>query len=123
MKKQNILMIVENSFPNDVRVRKEANTLSNFYNITVIAYKSGTDKFHEMVNNIEVFRIPKFNLVKLNINNSIFSSLDGYFPKSLFCIHPILCHISWQCMPVLTFIFSFNIFKKLNIIFYRIFLI
>src|SRR3989304_2462464 len=69
MKKQNILMIVENSFPNDVRVRKEANTLSNFYNITVIAYKSGTDKFHEMVNNIEVFRIPKFNLVKLNINN------------------------------------------------------
>ena len=74
MKKQNILMIVENSLPSDTRVRREANTLSNFYNITVIAYKNGADKFHEMVNNIEVFRIPKFNLVKLNIGNKFLRS-------------------------------------------------
>lgn len=60
-KKKNILMIVENFFPNDHRVRKEAEVLKKRFNVCVIAlrnYKS--EKLIEVIEGVRVFRIPEF---------------------------------------------------------------
>ncbi len=68
-KKKNILMIVENNFPNDIRVRKEAAVLSKDYSVTVIALKKKkSELIYEVSNDIRIFRIPElpsFSLVKL----------------------------------------------------------
>jgi glycosyltransferase involved in cell wall biosynthesis len=56
-------MIVENSFPNDIRVRKEAEALKGSYGVSVIALnRRGGQKFYEIVNGIEVFRLPRLRL-------------------------------------------------------------
>lgn len=65
----NILMIGENYFPLDVRVRKEAYSLKKHYNITVIALKRKSEKFIEVLDDITIFRIPELpnlNLAKLS---------------------------------------------------------
>lgn len=58
-KKPNILMVVENSFPNDIRVRKEAYHLSKWYRITVIAIKRNSEKFLENRDGISIIRLPE----------------------------------------------------------------
>ena len=78
MKKPNILMIVENNFPGDIRVRKEANILKKFYKVTVIALKRSSEKFHEIEDDIEVFRVPELQLPALNLKNKLIRS---YFNK------------------------------------------
>lgn len=57
--KPNILMIVENSFPGDPRVRKEAEYLSQWYGINVIAIKGKGEKYIENVDGNHIFRIPE----------------------------------------------------------------
>lgn len=49
MKKKNILMIVENFFPADSRVRKEASILKQDYSLSVIALrkKQKSEKMYE----------------------------------------------------------------------------
>ena len=67
-KKPNVLMVVENFFPNDIRVRKEAYHLSKWYRITVIAIKRPPEKFFERLDDISIIRIPELpnmNLGKL----------------------------------------------------------
>lgn len=58
-KKPNILMVVENSFPNDIRVRKEAYHLSKWYRITVIAIKRKSEKYLETRDGISIIRLPE----------------------------------------------------------------
>lgn len=60
MKAGNILMIVENYFPYDPRVKKEADALlEKNYGITVIALKKlESERFHEISDGTEIFRIP-----------------------------------------------------------------
>ncbi len=64
MKQKRILMLLENYFPQDVRVRQEAYTLvENGYQVSVIAqYFSGKEPFHEIVNGVDVYRLPSINL-------------------------------------------------------------
>jgi hypothetical protein len=51
-----ILMLVENAFPGDIRVRSEAFTLAeNGYSVTVVALGSSSERFHEVVNGISVY--------------------------------------------------------------------
>ncbi len=68
-KKPDVLMIVENSYPNDPRVRKEAQTLKNAYDMTVIALRREGERFHETVDGVDVFRIPEFRLPELKTGN------------------------------------------------------
>ncbi len=65
-KKPNILMIVENSFPRDPRVRKEAYHLSQEYDITVIAIKKSIDTFYEKHEGITIFRMPEIPDIDLS---------------------------------------------------------
>ena len=60
MKKPSILMIVENYFPSDIRVKREAYTLKDQYNITVIALKRESEKIYEKLDDISIVRIPEF---------------------------------------------------------------
>lgn len=52
-------MIVENPFPADSRVRKEAYYLKKSYRMTVIAIKGKSERFYEQVDGITIFRIPE----------------------------------------------------------------
>ena len=60
-----ILMIVENSFPQDTRVRNEANKLSNAgYKVCVIAKKYPNQPNKENISDIHVYRVPWFEVFK-----------------------------------------------------------
>lgn len=61
MKKKNILMIVENFFPADSRVRKEANILKRDYSVSVIALrkKQKSEKLYEKRDGVSIYRIPE----------------------------------------------------------------
>jgi glycosyltransferase involved in cell wall biosynthesis len=72
MSRNSVLMIVENYFPYDIRVRKEAYTLSDYYKLSVIALKRKEEKYCEKIDGIEIFRIPEIYL-----NNKAFHKI-GY---------------------------------------------
>ena len=66
MKKKSILMIVENCFPGDPRVRKEAEVLKTHYRIVVIALKKMKwEKCYEVHNDITILRMPEFPSLQL----------------------------------------------------------
>jgi glycosyltransferase involved in cell wall biosynthesis len=59
------LMLVENFYPQDTRVRNEADLLvSNGYEVSVICLKKPGQIFSEIVNGVRVFRVPRFELFK-----------------------------------------------------------
>ena len=52
-------MIVENSYPLDIRVRKEAESLQRSgYQVNVLAMKEKGQKYNERINGVRVTRIP-----------------------------------------------------------------
>src|SRR5207248_1986524 len=58
-----ILMFVENAYPNDTRVRNEAETLTGAgYCVTVVGLRTGSQVGSEVVNGIQVYRICPFEL-------------------------------------------------------------
>jgi glycosyltransferase involved in cell wall biosynthesis len=60
-----ILMIVENYFPQDTRVKNEADMLTNAgYQVSVIALREKGQPRRETVNGIEVYRVPHLELFK-----------------------------------------------------------
>ena len=67
--KPKVLMIVENAYPGDSRVRKEATALKELYDITVISLKRNYQNWHEMVDGVEVIRVPEVALPINSIRN------------------------------------------------------
>ncbi len=59
MRKTSVLMMVENTYPDDPRVRKEANSLKQRCDITVIALKKRGERCRETVQGVRVIRIPR----------------------------------------------------------------
>jgi glycosyltransferase involved in cell wall biosynthesis len=60
-----ILMLVENYFPQDTRVKNEADLLTNAgYHVSVIALRKKGQPRREIVNGIEVYRVPHLELFK-----------------------------------------------------------
>ena len=58
-----VLMLVENRFPRDTRVRNEAATLvANGVKVSVIALRGIGEKSRETVNGVTVYRIPRLTL-------------------------------------------------------------
>jgi glycosyltransferase involved in cell wall biosynthesis len=65
-----ILMLVENPFPQDSRVRNEATTLTRFgYKVFVITTRWENQSFKEEVEGVTVYRIPRINLFKKGFRN------------------------------------------------------
>ena len=60
-----VLMLVENNFPADTRVRNEARTLTdNGYKVTVICLRAPGEAGREVVDGVTVYRIPRLTLFK-----------------------------------------------------------
>jgi glycosyltransferase involved in cell wall biosynthesis len=60
-----ILMMVENHFPQDTRVKNEAELLANAgYQVSVIALRKNGQARREIVNGIIVYRVPRLELFK-----------------------------------------------------------
>src|SRR5688572_27128979 len=58
-----VLMLVENNFPADTRVRNEAGTLvSNGYRVTVIALRAPGERSREVVDGVMVYRLPRLTM-------------------------------------------------------------
>src|ERR671912_85620 len=58
-----VLMLLENCFPADTRVRNEAATLvENGYRVTVIALRAAGERPREVVDGVTVYRIPRLTL-------------------------------------------------------------
>lgn len=58
-----VLMLVENRFPADTRVRNEASTLvDNGFKVTVLALRNPGEQPREVVNGVTVYRIPRLTL-------------------------------------------------------------
>jgi glycosyltransferase involved in cell wall biosynthesis len=66
-----ILMLVENHYPSDSRVRNEATLLhSAGYDVTVISQRSGNEPRHEVIGGVRVYRVPRIELFKKTIAES-----------------------------------------------------
>jgi glycosyltransferase involved in cell wall biosynthesis len=60
-----VLMLVENSFPADSRVRNEAFTLaSNGIKVTVIALRGRNERSREVVEGVTVYRLPRLTVFR-----------------------------------------------------------
>jgi glycosyltransferase involved in cell wall biosynthesis len=58
-----VLMLVENNFPADTRVRNEAFTLAaNGLRVTVIALRGNGEKAREVLDGVTVYRVPRLTL-------------------------------------------------------------
>ena len=70
-----VLMLVENCFPADTRVRNEAFTLAaNGFKVSVIALRGQAETPREVVNGVTVYRIPRLTL---------FEKLPGVKPSGI----------------------------------------
>ena len=57
-----ILMFVENAYPNDTRVRNEAETLCKAgYSVTVVCLREKGQPRSEMVNGVQAYRLPRLS--------------------------------------------------------------
>ena len=57
------VMLVENNFPADTRVRNEAATLvAHGYRVSVIALSAPGERFREVVGGVNVYRIPRLTV-------------------------------------------------------------
>src|SRR5262245_22990180 len=70
-----VLMLVENCYPADTRVRNEASTLvANGYHVTVVALRSRGEPRCEVVDGVRVYRVPRL---------TVFHKLPNQKPKGL----------------------------------------
>jgi glycosyltransferase involved in cell wall biosynthesis len=70
-----VLMLVENEFPADTRVRNEAATLvANGYRVSVISLRSPEQPWREVVGGVAVYRVPRL---------TVFTKLPGARPQGL----------------------------------------
>ena len=76
-------MIVENHYPADIRVRKEAEVLQDIYDVSVIALRRKGERLRETVNDVNVYRIPPPKLLPLGkiryVLDYILITLGGLF--------------------------------------------
>jgi len=64
-----ILMLLEDRFPEDTRVKNEANTLTEAgYKVTVIALRGVGESSREVVNGVRVYRVPQVEMFKKDPN-------------------------------------------------------
>src|SRR6266404_5964331 len=102
-----VLMMVENYFPQDTRVKNEAILLTEAgYHVSVIALRKNGQAATEVVNGVQVYRVPNVELFKktsrenLNRAGLLFLKLRsslGYLVE--------YCYFTAACLSVSTYIF------------------
>jgi len=102
-------MLVENHYPHDIRVRKEAEALTEAgYELTVLALKGPNQSAFEEIRNVKVYRIPEvniFNKTKRDNTNAIIKLYDK--------VRAITGYIlEYAYFTVVSFLVSLYILKK-----------
>jgi glycosyltransferase involved in cell wall biosynthesis len=102
-----ILMLVENYFPQDTRVTNEATLLAEAgYQVSVVALRTGGQASREVLNGVEVYRLPTLELFKktpfanvnrLNLLLVKLKSFLGYVVE--------YCYFTTACLIVSTYVF------------------
>src|SRR6202022_5103003 len=103
-----ILMMVENYFPQDTRVKNEADLLTNAgYHVSVIALQEKGQPRREIVSGIEVYRVPHLELFKktppANLSRATLFLLKlraslGYLME--------YCYFTVACLLVTSYVFG-----------------
>jgi glycosyltransferase involved in cell wall biosynthesis len=84
------LMLVENSFPQDTRVKNEADALTAAgYEVTVIALRKGTQPRSEVVDGIQVYRLPRLELFQKTPSEN-----PGFLEKVWLKLKSVLGYVS-----------------------------
>lgn len=103
-----ILMIVENPYPQDTRVRNEANKLFNAgYQVSVIAKKYPNQPLTESVLGVKVYRVPWFEVFRKSTESK------SFFIKLFFKVATKLGYIiEYFYFTLAAFIYSFVVLVK-----------
>ena len=101
-----ILMLVENYFPQDTRVTNEASLLTDAgYQVSVIALRREGQAGHEILNDVEVYRLPTLELFKktpcVNVNrmNLLLVKLKSFLGYVV-----EYCYFTTACLVVSTYV-------------------
>ena len=101
-----ILMLVENYFPQDTRVTNEARLLTDAgYQVSVIALRRNGQAGHEILNGVEVYRVPTLELFKktpvANVNrmNLLLVKLKSFLGYVV-----EYCYFTTACLVVSTYV-------------------
>ncbi len=104
-----ILMIVENNYPLDIRVRKEADALTEAgYSVTVIALRERDQSAYEEINKVKIYRIPKVNIFEKT------TRINANFVRRFFgTIMSVVGYVlEYAYFTTASFLFSFIILVK-----------
>ena len=102
-----ILMLVENYFPQDTRVKNEADLLTNAgYQVSVIALRRKGQPRREIVNSIDVYRVPRLELFKKTAPvNFSRRALFGLKLRASLGYLVEYCYFTVACLLVTTYVF------------------
>ncbi len=100
-------MLVENQFPQDTRVRNEANLLASAgYQVSIIALRETGQAASEVVNGVMVYRVPRLELFKKTSSKRL--GRAGLFflkLKSSFGYLVEYCYFTAACLVVASYVF------------------
>src|SRR5207302_5334344 len=102
-----ILMMVENYFPQDTRVKNEADLLTSAgHHVSVIALRRKGQPRREIVNGIEVYRVPRLELFKKTSTASL-SRAALFFLKLRASLGYLTeyCYFTVACLLVASYVF------------------
>jgi glycosyltransferase involved in cell wall biosynthesis len=102
-----IVMLLENYFPEDTRVRNETDLLTNAgYRVSVIALQKKGQSRREMINGVEVYRAPHVELFK-KTSSANGSRMDLLFVKLKSFLGYVVeyFYFTTACLIVSTYIF------------------
>src|SRR5207248_2251905 len=102
-----ILMMVENHFPQDTRVKNEAVLLREAgYDVSVIALRKKGQVVTEVVNGIQVYRLPSLELFKKTSHGNL-SRIGLLFLKLRSSVGYLVeyCYFTAACLGVSTYVF------------------
>jgi glycosyltransferase involved in cell wall biosynthesis len=101
-----ILMLVENHFPQDTRVKNEASLLTEAgYQVSVIALQRKGQVRREILNNVEIYRLPKLELFKKTPSANV-NRIDLLFLKLKSFVGYVVeyCYFTAACLIVSVYI-------------------
>src|SRR5882724_388627 len=100
-------MLVENYFPQDTRVKNEADLLTDVgYDVSVVALRNKGQIANELVNRVQVYRVPQLELFKKSAPANL-SRAGLLFLKlrSSFGYLVEYCYFTAACLVISTYIF------------------
>ncbi|MGB8340304.1 MAG: glycosyltransferase family 4 protein [Chthoniobacterales bacterium] len=102
-----ILMLVENHYPQDTRVRNEANLLASAgYRVSVVALRETGQAAAEMVGGVMVYRVPRLELFKKTSSKRLGRAGRLFLKlKSSFGYLVEYCYFTAACLAVASYVF------------------